>query len=363
MKNRAALVGIPVVVAVAILAGLAAANVIQVGKTHPSAAPSVAAPSPSVSAAPASASTAPSPEMTPTSSPVFAVCGPLDESVPLALRVEAFSETGRWWVISMYQDGHVLTPAPLPGQYDDGAWMVARRLTSSGVEQLQTAVRGSGLFDHSASYNAISLPGVTGPEFGGGGYSITVGSGPDAVTVRWTALFPDDEKYFETSPERKALDPLAAHMLAFDSWLTDAAWADHDPCMVQALRFRIFIDAQPNGGSLADLPPDIRDVPWPLGGDILSWGADIGHQPPGEPYHVIRCQIVARRDAFRLVEALRNAGAFDPFTFSTTLDASNYLKLQLGDRAANRIIGIQVQPVLPDDEQCTEANRPYGGGI
>ena len=363
MRNRAALLAIPVVVAVAILVGLAAASVIQVGKTHPSAPPSVAPPSPSVSAAPTSASAAPSPEMTPTSSPAFAGCGPLDESVPLALRVEAISETGRWWVISVYDDGQVLTPALLPGQYDDGAWMVARRLSQSGVAQLRAAVLESGLFEYSASYNPVALPGVEPPGRGGGGFTITVGSGPDAIAVNWTSMFPDDALYYQPSPEREALDPLGEQMLAFDSWLPQDGWDDRDPCMVQALRFRVFIDAQPYGGALADLPPDITDVSWPLGGDILSWGADVGYQPPGEPYHVMRCGIVARTDAFRLVDELRDAGAFDPFTFSTTLDVSNYLELQLGDRAATWIVGIHVQPVLPDDSRCTRDNQPYGGGI
>ena len=164
MKSRAGLVGIIVVVAAATVAGLAVANVLPIGGTSASASPSIGLPSPSVSS---SSSSAPSAAVTPIASPMFAGCGPLDESVPLALRVEAISETGRWWVISVYEGGEILTPAPLPGQYDDGAWMVARRLTASGVEQLRGAVIESGLFDHSASYSPVSLPGVEPPGRGG----------------------------------------------------------------------------------------------------------------------------------------------------------------------------------------------------
>lgn len=294
---------------------------------------------------------------------MFAGCGPLDETVPLALRVEAISETGRWWVISVYDDGHVITPAPLPGQYDDGTWMVARRLSESGVEQLRAAVLESGLFDHSASYNPVALPGVEPPGRGGGGYTITVGSGGDAIAVSWTSMFPDDALYYQPSPEREALDPLGEHVMAFDSWLPDDAWADRDPCTVQALRFRIYVDAQPYGGALADLPPDIADVPWPFGGEILSWGADVGYQPPSEPYHVERCGIVPRHDAARLLDELRAAGALYPFTFATSLDSGPYIEFRLGDRPEIRIIQISIQPVLPDDNRCTIGSQPYGGGI
>jgi hypothetical protein len=144
-------------------------------------------------------------------------------------------------------------------------------------------------------------------------------------------------------------------MIGFDAWLADAGWAERDPCTVQALRFRVFIFIDAYGGVLADLPPDIADVPWPLDGEILSWGADVG--PPDEPRLAVRCGIAARADASRLVDELRDAGVFDPF--STTLDAG-FIELQLGDRAANRILDLYVQPLLPDDDQCTYANWPSG---
>lgn len=294
---------------------------------------------------------------------MFVGCGPIDESVALALRIEAISETGRWWVISVYEDGHVLTPAPIPGQYDDGAWMIARRLNELGVEQLRAVVVESGLFDHSASYNPVALPGVEPPGRGGGGYSIALGSGANAVTVRWTSMFPDDSIYYEPSPEREALDVLGAKMLVFDTWLADDAWAERDPCTVQARHFRIFVDAQPYGGALADLPPDIAEVPWPLGGEILSWGADVGYQPPNEPYHVERCGIVPRDDAALLLEELGAAGALYPFSFAASLDSGPYVEYRLGDVAGDRIIQVFVQPLLPDDEQCIESNHPNGGGI
>lgn len=365
MRNRAALIAIPTVAVAAVLVGLVATNVIPIVRPTSSPTPSSASASanPSVRASDA-------PSISPTPQPFgdaqYAACTDIDETVPLAMRVEKWS-IGRDWVISVYEDGHVLTPGLALGDFagnaTDGAWMLARRLTPSGIAQLHEAADATGLFSESGSYGPVPLPGSNPPGRGGSGYAITVGSGVDTVAVSWTSMFPDDAVYYEPSPEREALDVLGAQMIVFDTWLADDAWAERDPCTVQALRFRVYIDAQPWGGVLADLPPDIKDVPWPLGGEILSWAADVGYQPPDEPYHVERCGIISRSDAGRLVDEFLDAGAVDPFTFSTTLDAGPYIGLELGDRVANRIIQIFVQPLLSDDSQCSNANHPAGGGI
>lgn len=362
MRNRTALVGIPLVVAAAILVGLAAANIFPFARATPTPTPSSPTASTAVDASEApSISPIPSPTPLPPPVALYAACDDLDETVPLALRVDYFSGTGRQWLISVYEDGHVLTPdrtwveVSSPLDVIDGAWMLARRLTPAGLAQLRETVTATGLFGTSGSYTPVALPNVEPPGRDGNGYGISLGSGTDAVTIHWASMFSDDALYYEPSPEREALDALGAKMLVFDSWLPDDAWAERDPCTVQALRFRVFVYADLYGGALADLPPDVADVPWPLGGEILSWGADVGS--PDEPQLVVRCGIAARADASRLVDDLREAGGFDPV--STTLDAG-IIELQLGDRAANRILTLYVQPLLPDDDQCTQANFPSG---
>jgi hypothetical protein len=363
MRNRAALVAIPLVVAAAILVGLAAANIFPFARPNST----LTSSSPTASTG-VDASEAPSISPTPSSTPgppqaLYAACDDFDEMAPLALRVESWSDTGRKWLISVYEDGHVLTPdltwVEVTSELDviDGAWMLARRLTPAGIAQLRETVTTTGLFGTSGSYGPVALPNVEPPGRGAPGYGISLGSGTDAVTVHWTSMFPDDALYYEPSPEREALDVLGAHMIVFDTWLPADAWAEPDPCTVQALRFRVFIFADLYGGALADLPPDIADVPWPLGGEILSWGADVGNESPDEPYPIVRCGIAARADASRLVDVFRDAGGFDPF--STTLDGG-IIEMQLGDRAANRILSIDVQPLLPDDDQCAIANFPDG---
>jgi hypothetical protein len=364
MRNRAALVAIPVVVVLAILVALAATNIIPIARPTASPNPSITNASPSAGASDAASI---SPTSLPSQDAQYAACTDFDETVPLALRVEHSLDTGRVWVISVYEDGHVLTPGltwgDFAGDAGDGAWMLARRLTPGGVAQLGGEVMGTGLFGESGSYYPVPLPNVDPPGRGASGYAITVGSGASAIAVAWTSLFPDDATWYEPSPEREALDVLAARMLLFDTWLPADAWADRDACTVQAERFRVFIDAAPYGGLSEDLPPDIADVPWPLGGEILSWGAEVGFQPPNDSYHVMRCGIAPRADASRLVDQLRNARAGDPFTIPASLDGGPYVQLDLGDRAANRIIQIYIQPLLSDDDQCTIANQPGGAGI
>jgi hypothetical protein len=358
------LIGIPLVVATAVVVGLAAAHIIPIARPTSTPTPSDANASPSIEASNAASN---SPTSLPSLGAQYAACKDVDEAAPLALRVEHSLDTGRDWVISVYEDGHVLTPGLRSGDYSgdasDGAWMLARRLTPAGVTQLRDEVMATGLFGEGGSYNPVPLPGVEPPGRGASGYAITVGSGADAVLVSWTSMFGDDGLYYKASPEREALDVLGARMIVFDTWLPADGWAERNPCTVQPLRFRVYIDAEPYGGLAADLPPDIADVPWPLGGGMLSWGADVGYQPPNEPYHLERCGIAIRADASHLVDALREAGAVDPFTFSTTLDAGPYISFALGDRAANRIIQISVQPLLSDDDRCTIANQPGGGGI
>jgi hypothetical protein len=365
MRNRAMLVAIPLVVAAAILLGLAATKIFPIARPTSTPTPSGPNASPSLEASEA-ASNASTP--LPSSAAKYTACSDVDEASPLAVRVEHSTDTGRDWVISFYEDGHVLTPGLKEGDYSgdasDGAWMLARRLTAAGVTRLRDEVMATRLFGSSGSYNPVPLPGVEPPGRGASGYIITVGSGADAVRVSWTSMYGDDELYYKPSPEREALDVLGARMMVFDTWLPADGWAERNPCTVQALRFRVYLDAAPWGGLAAELPPDSADVPWPLGGEILSWGADVGYQPPNEPYHMERCGIAARADASHLVDALRAAGAFDPFfTSSTTLDSGPYVSLALGDRDANRIIQIYVQPLLSDDDRCTNANRPTGGGI
>jgi hypothetical protein len=295
----------------------------------------------------------------PNPSPESGGCGVVDETAALALRLEHFDATGRDWVISVFEDGSVLTPGLTPWRQSQSAWMLVRGLTPAGVLEMRNEVLATGLFDSSGSYHLVLRPGQEHPGWDPSGYAITLGSGQTQVDVGWTTVPPYFEQYYEPSAERDRLELLAARMLAWDSWLSDDGWAIREPCTYQAARFRIWIEAQAYGGSLADLAADIADVTWPLGGAILEWGTNVTHNP-NDPTYVERCGIVARAEAASLIEDLLAAGASYGYSGASELD-SREVHLALGDRAMVRIVQIKIRPIFPDDDGgCSAEDRPWG---
>ena len=307
---------------------------------------------PSPTAVPSSvASASPSP----TSEPTFAIgCESAHQSGTLTLRLESIGELGRTWVISIYDDGRVLTPSTTPPEITDEAWMIVRFLTDAGVERLVGEVLDTGLFEASASYNPVLLPGAEHPGRGGSVYGITVARESGQIEVGWTPVFADDATYYEPSPERETLDALAANVVAFGSWLPAEEWASAEECTYEAQRFRIFVEAQAWGGSLEDLPVDIADIDWPLGGEMLDWGEEID-MSSADPAYVLRCGEVSRDVAVTLADGLRAAGA-EPYR-DAGLDTAAYVELRLGDREGTRVVLVYLEPLLPDESGC--AGRPY----
>ena len=277
----------------------------------------------------------------------------------LALRLEHFTDVGRDWVISIYEDGRILTPGLTPFEFGGEAWMLVRRLTPAGVQGLVSEVVASGLFESSASYPPVPLPNVEPPGHGVAGYAISLG-GEDPVVVTWTSVFPGEEAYYEPSPERETLDELGAHLVEMDTWLPEEAWASLDPCPYRAPIFRVIVaNPEPWGGSLDDLPADIADVEWPLGGDIWAW-ADPFDEAGSDPEIDGRCGIVARTEAQGLVTDLAGAGAEAPGS-ADDLDLVPYVQIRLGDRAATSFVDITVRSLLPDESSCEGASvAPFG---
>lgn len=291
------------------------------------------------------------------------VAGCDDESISaagtLVLRLEHFTETGRDWVISVYDDGRILTPGLAPYELSDEAWMIVRRLTADGVEALVNEVVATGLFEESASYNPVPLPGVEPPGRGGAGFSVTLAEGAGAIEVRWTSMFPDDATYYEPSPEREQLDAMAAHLVTFDEWLTEADWVSDEPCPYLPQASEVIVQSpQPWGGSLDQLPADVADVEWPLGGDILGWGEPFSVQG-SNPDIDGRCGGVSRDEAQMLVTDLQSAGAE---TMGGELDLDPYVWMRLGYRAEAQFIDVWVEALLPDEAACVNP-QPGDFGI
>jgi len=298
------------------------------------------------------------PSSTPEPTPAIG-CEAAHEPGMLALRIEANGELAQTWVISIYADGRVVTPGITPNEPSDDAWRVVRFLTDAGVDTMVGEVVDTGLFEVSAQYSPVPLPGVEPPGRGASGYTITVAQGSEQVVVSWVSVFADDATYYEPSPEREQLDALAVHLMDFDSSLPAEEWAMTEPCPYLAQALGIYVEAQAWGGSLDELPVDIADVEWPLGGDIFDWGEEIDHPDP-DPAHLARCAVVSRADAEALADDLRSAGA-QAFVDEGGLDVGAYTELRLGDRAATRVVSVYIQPLMPDESECKDyLPNPYG---
>ncbi len=324
-----------------------AAGCLPSGSTEPS-------PSTSAIAAP-SVSTTPSvaPSMT-------AAC---DESAHadgvLVLRLEHVADTGRDWVISVFEDERILTPGPGPYEYTDDAWMIVRRLTQDGADALVNEAIDTGLFEESATYTPVSLPGVEPPGRGAPGYTVTLLRDGEYVEVVWRSMFDGDEAYYEPSPEIEQLDALGARLVDLDAWLPDEAWTMTDTCVYMAQEYEVIaLEPQPWGGAVEDLPVDVADLEWPLGGDFLNWGEPFSN-PGSDPNIDGRCGVVSRAEAIDLVESLVAQGA-EPPTDAAALDESRYVSLMLGDAAAVQFYEVSLESLMPDaPRDCSDPNTPF----
>lgn len=311
---------------------------------------------PSLTAEPSALASA-EPSLTPEPTPLIG-CESAHESGTLRLRIEAIGETGRTWVISIYDDGRVLTPGITPNVYSDEAWMIVRFLTDAGVERLVGEVLDTGLFEAGAQYPPVPLPGVEPPGRGASGYSITVARGSEQAVVGWTSVYADDATFYEPSSEREALDALATRLVDFTTWLPAEERASTEQCDYQAQRFLVFVEAQAWGGSLDELPVDIADIDWPLGGEILDWGEEIDVSA-ADPAYLLRCGEVSRDEAVTLADGLRAPGA-EPY-LDEGLGTAAYVELRLGDRAETRVVSVYIEPLMPDESGCTDQPpNPFG---
>jgi hypothetical protein len=329
--------------------GLGVAMTVLLSSCLPSASPE---PSPTASAT----SVSPTPSASGEPSPV-AVCNESAHAAGvLVLQLEHVTETGRDWVISVYDDGRILTPGPAAYEYSEDAWLIVRWLTQEGVDALANTVVDTGLFEESGSYQPVLLPGVEPPGRGGAGYTVTALRDAEYVTVGWTSMFGDDELYYEPSPEREELDALGAELVALDDWLPQDAWLPGETCPYEPQMYRVIVTApQPWGGSLDDLPADIADITWPLGGDFLAWGEPFSN-PGSDPDIDGRCGVVTRAEAMNLVDELLAAGVEGPASLA---EAKRYLSLRLGDRAGVQIHDVTLEGLLPEaPTDCSDAHTP-----
>jgi hypothetical protein len=186
----------------------------------------------------------------------------------------------------------------------------------------------------------------------------------ELVEVTWQSMFAGEAGvYFEPSPEIEELDVLGAELIGLDAWMPPAAWLSGEICPYEPQLFQVVVvEPQPWGGAVEDLPADIADVSWPLGGDFLGWGEPFSN-PGSDPNVDGRCGVVSRAEALALVDSLVEQGA-DPPVESAALDTSRYVSLMLGHQAAVQFYEVAVEALLPDaPADCSDPSTPFSSDV
>lgn len=287
-----------------------------------------ASPSPSGEATP-SQTELPSAITSPSADPAVAA---------LVLRLERGGEAGRVHVVTVLEDGRIITTSY------QGAIPLERLLTAAGVQLLRDELDATGLTDTSADYPPVANPGIEPPAYGGMGPALEVGlSGGGTAVITWYLFTDTSADYFEPQPEAEALDALAARLSTLDEWLPASAWADANARPYLPARYRIFIYSTGWGGSLDDLPVESATVSWPLidGIDVFGDAVEISAQE-------LRCRVVSGEEGSAVIEALEAAGA--TLGVYSTIPGTSF---GLGDRATRRVVTVTLEPILPRaDTSC-----------
>ena len=149
-----------------------------------------ASPSPSIEATP-SQTGLPSASASPSGDPAVA---------PLVFRLEGGGEGGRVHLVTVLDDGRIITTGGANP-------LIERRLTAAGVQLLRDELHATGLtFLASADYSPVAKPGVEPPPYGGAGPAIEVGlPGGGTATISWFFFGDTEQDYFQPQPEAEAL--------------------------------------------------------------------------------------------------------------------------------------------------------------
>ncbi len=292
----------------------------------------------------ASASAAPDGSPTPLPSQSSSPAPSADPAVGrLVLRLESGGEMGRIHVVTVLEDGRIITTSAQGGANP----YVERRLTAAGVQLLRDELHATGLTDTSAYYPPVAKPGVE-IGWGGAGPALEVGlSGGGTAVISWVFMNDPEHLNWEPQPEAEALDALYARLSTLDEWLPASAWADANARPYAPARYRIVIERVQWDGSLDELPVESATVSWPLDGGIDAFG-DVMEDLAGQPFDATRCGVVSAEQATAVIEALEAAGA--------TPSDQTYIHFALGDRASSRVVHIFLERIMPDETSCEGAS-------
>jgi hypothetical protein len=293
-------------------------------------------PLPSPSAEPATSS---APSVAPESSEPSAE----PSAAALVLRLLGAGEAGRVHLVTILDDGRVITTDRGISEGESEP-PVERRLTAEGIQLVRDEMAATDLTDASATYDPVANPGEE-LGFGGAGPSLEVGQpGAETVVITWYLFADTEQDLAAPQPEAEVLDALAARLSTLEEWLPASAWADAAGMPYEPEHYRAWIYSQQWEGSVDDLPVEAATVSWPpvQGSDAFGDAVDAVAQEPIEGDGPPRCRVVTAAEAVPVVEALEAAGA-ELDVFSTFPGRA----FALGSRGTGRLVTITFEPILP----------------
>ena len=180
--------------------------------------------------------------------------------------------------------------------------LVVRQLSPSGLARFQRDVLDLPALQASADYVLERISGS--PEPPGHGVCVsgfTLGEGTARVEVTAVGWLGQEEGvYWIPSPERRALDELAAHLEEVEVWLGAAAWSEPIARPYVSSSYLLWLeppnDPPPPSGVSA---PSVIGAAWPFDGPIDQFGEPVGQA---------RCGYLDLAQAFETLRLMRSLG-------------------------------------------------------
>ncbi len=284
----------------------------------------------------------PSPSVAPSVARESAEPSAEPSAAALVVRLLGGGEAGRVHVVTVLDDGRVITTEPsLAGGLDPP---IEQRLTADGVQLVRDEMDATGLnFPQAATYMPVGAGGES-PPMGGAGPALEVGQpGGGTAVIAWVFFNDIDDLYdLEPQPEAEALEALAARLSTLEEWLPASAWADQTGVPYAPEQYRVWVYSHPLDGE--DPAVEHSTVSWPLVDGIDVFGDTVASaaQETGDGFSTSRCREMRADEAAPIVAALEAAGArpaeggiFPGETF------------RLGNQATSRIVDVIFEPILP----------------
>lgn len=227
--------------------------------------------------------------------------------------------------VSVYGDGTVIVPGPVPAIYPGPALPNLQRatITPAGMQLLLEAARDAGLLGPDAHYDMGGIMDASSSEF-------TVNADGAIHTISAYALFESGGREPENPGAEPAVIEARAKLLVFQNQLGQLEAllgpevGDATPYVPTALQLLVSDGAPVDEQALGQEP-----IEWPLETPLATFGEPMAALIMGE-----RCGVVTGSDVDALLPSFQAANTLTPWT---------------DDGAA---FGIAVRPLLPGEAGC-----------